>query len=456
MTATANDIPARKSGGRPLFVPAVATLIALFVLVVLGPAMTNGGPPSGNILRQAIFTALLLGTMWAAGVFKKPSKLLSLPIILMAAVAWCWISVAWSDVPMISVRRVLLTTIIIWIVFLAVDDCGYDRTVKTIMVGLAVLLFINFIAVAVSPATAIHHFTAGEDRGLIGDWRGVLPQKNFTGEFCAFTILFFTFAPPKLPRKTQSDTKAKVPRELIVGVAIRTVVVLAAAFFLFKTESKTSMGMAAMGLLGGAMFLFLSPRARMIAVPFAALAGMAVMLFWADSWVESVGPFAKPTAFTGRVQIWPHLISYIRDHPLNGSGYGAFWNIGDESPIFTYSKTWVTTIASGHNGYLDLAAQVGIPGLILAVVAAFVMPLYKLLSSQSVSRWRGALLIGMIIFCVGHNMTESGLFDRDVIVWAFLLITLALTEVATGKRLPSSSSKSRPRSRRKRALPSFD
>jgi len=66
------------------------------------------------------------------------------------------------------------------------------------------------------------------------------------------------------------------------------------------------------------------------------------------------------------------------------------------------------------------------------------------------------LLVGMFVFCMGHNMTESGLFDRDVIVWVFLLITLALTEVATGKRLPSSSSKSRPRSRRKRALPSFD
>jgi len=455
MTATANDIPARKSGGRPLFVPAVATLIALFVLVVLGPAMTNDGPPSGNILRQAIFTALLLGTMWAAGVFKKPSKLLSLPIVLMAAVAWCWISVAWSDVPMISLRRVLLTTIIVWIVFLAVEDCGYDRAVKTIMTCLVALLLLNYTAVIVSPGTAIHQLAEAEDKGLIGDWRGVLPQKNFTGEFCAFTILFFTFAPPKLPRKTQSDSKIKITRELIVGVAIRTIVVLAAAFFLFKTESKTSMGMTAMGLLGGAMFLLLSPRARMIAVPFAALAGMGVMLFWADSWVESVGPFAKPTAFTGRVQIWPHLVSYIQDHPLTGSGYGAFWNIGDESPIFTYSKTWVATIASGHNGYLDLAAQVGIPGLILAVAAAFVMPLYKLLTSQSVSRWRGALLIGMIIFCVGHNMTESGLFDRDVIVWVFILITLALTEVATGKRSPSSS-KSRSRSRRKRALPSFD
>ncbi|WP_299173222.1 O-antigen ligase family protein [uncultured Brevundimonas sp.] len=455
MTATANDIPARKSGGRPLFVPAVATLIALFVLVVLGPAMTNGGPPSGNVLRQIIFTALLLGTIWAAGVFKKPSKLLSLPVVLMVAVAWCWISVTWSDVPMISARRVLLTTIIIWIVFVAVEDCGYDRTVKTIMVCLAALLLLNYITVISSPATAIHHFVEGEDKGLIGDWRGVLPQKNFTGEFCAFTILFFAFSPPKL-RKTSLNSKNKIPRELIVGMAIRVIVILAAAFFLFKTESKTSMGMAAMGLVGGAMFLFLSHRARMIAVPFAALVGMVVMLFWADSWKESVGPFFSPTAFTGRVQIWPHLVSYIQDHPLTGSGYGAFWNIGDESPIFTYSETWVTTIASGHNGYLDLGAQVGITGLILAVVAAFVIPLYKLLTSQSVPRWRGALLVGMFVFCMGHNMTESGLFDRDVIVWVFLLITLALTEVATGKRLPSSSSKSRPRSRRKRALPSFD
>ncbi len=179
---------------------------------------------------------------------------------------------------------------------------------------------------------------------------------------------------------------------------------------------------------------------------------MIGMLYWAGTWKEAIGPFAKPTAFTGRVQIWPHLVSYIQDHPLTGTGYGAFWNIGDSSPIYAYSKNWVSTISSGHNGYLDLASQIGLPGLIVAVLAAFVIPLYKLLTSQSLPRWRGALLVSMIVFCAGHNMTESGLFDRDVIVWVFLLITIALTEIATRKRSSSSSSS---RSRRKRSLPSF-
>ncbi|OGN51213.1 MAG: hypothetical protein A2352_03050 [Caulobacterales bacterium RIFOXYB1_FULL_67_16] len=456
MTVAAKDGGGRRSGGRPLIIPAVGTLLALFVLVVLGPAMTNGGPPTGNVVRQAIFTALLLGAVWAAGAFKQPLKLLKLPVLFLATIAWCWISVSWSIVPMISLRRILLTTIVIWTVFLVVEDCGYDRTVKVVMAALFGLLLINYAAVVVSPETAIHHLVPGEDKGLVGDWRGVLPQKNFAGAFCAFTILFFAFSPSRSWRYSLADLKKKIPRELIISLAIRAVTIAAAAFFLFKTESKTSMGMAAMGLLAGAIFIFLPQRARMIAVPFVALSSLAAMLFWAESWRESVGPFSKPTDFTGRVQIWPHLVSYIQDHPLTGTGYGAFWNIGDESPIFEYSKTWVATLASGHNGYLDLAAQVGLPGLLLAVMAAFVVPFYKLLTSSTVSPWRGALLVGMLVFCAGHNMTESGLFERDVIVWVFLLITVALAEIAT--RPPSAAARtgSRSRSRRKRALPSFD
>lgn len=429
--------------------------MALFVLTVLGPAMTDGGPPSGNILRQVIYTGLLIGTMWMVGVFRKPSKLLVVPISILAAVAWCWISVSWSLAPAISARRVMLTTMIIWLVFLTVEECGYDRTVKALMIALFALLVLNYAAVIISPHTAIHQAAETEDVGLIGDWRGVLPQKNFTGEFCAFTILFFAFFQRRPSRKNADTPQKKWPTDRIVNYGMRAAVIAASGFFLIMSESKTSIGMAAMALAGGAIYLLLPAKTRMIVVPFAVLAATGAMLYWAGTWIEAVGPFHNPTGFTGRVQIWPHLVAYIQDHPLTGTGYGAFWNIGDESPIYAYSKNWVATVSSGHNGYLEIASQVGIPGLILTVIAAFVMPLYKLLSSTSIAPWRGALLISMIIFCAGHNMTESGLMDRDVIVWVFLLITIALIDIASGTKKPESASRSS-RKRRKRALPSFD
>jgi O-antigen ligase len=125
------------------------------------------------------------------------------------------------------------------------------------------------------------------------------------------------------------------------------------------------------------------------------------------------------------------LMNFVADNWL-GSGYGSFWNIGPLSPIFTYAGNngWITRIASGHNGYLDVAAQIGIPGLLLAVIVLILLPIYTLLTNDQIDRSRGALLIASLIFCAGHNVTESTLLDRDMFVQVYLMLTLALLQRA--------------------------
>jgi hypothetical protein len=68
-----------------------------------------------------------------------------------------------------------------------------------------------------------------------------------------------------------------------------------------------------------------------------------------------------PRTFTGRVLIWRALMNFIGDHFWLGTGYGSFWNVGDDGPIYRYASGWVTRISEGHNGYLDLACQLGVP-----------------------------------------------------------------------------------------------
>ena len=76
---------------------------------------------------------------------------------------------------------------------------------------------------------------------------------------------------------------------------------------------------------------------------------------------------SDPGALSGRAQIWPLLISYSQQHPWTGAGFGSFWQIGDNSPIWELTDGWVAEIAShGHNGYLDLIVTIGYPGMLLA------------------------------------------------------------------------------------------
>jgi O-antigen ligase len=433
----------RRTGPRPFLIPAVYVLFVVLTLMVIAPIITANGPMSGtgNIFRQVSYAILFGVTLWAVGAFKQRSKLLTVPVTLVVTLAWCVISLTWAIDPVIGARRLLLTVMVIWTIFMVIDDCGYDRTIKTIMIFMTALLVANYVAIAVWPS-AIHSLADSMDVGLVGDWRGLLPQKNFTGAICALTILTFTFGGQRM------------------WLALRLGIIVAATYYLMRTQSKTSMGMLLTALAAGVVALRFNPKYRVFLIPVLTVISITAMMVSIKWWDEMLGPFARKDALTGRVQIWPHLISYAKDHPLTGSGYGSFWNIGDSSPVYQYTKNWVSELGNGHNGYLDLLVQIGLPGLILAVVATILAPAGKLLTTASASRSQVALLAAMLVFCAGHNMTESSLLERDTIIEVFLMFTIALTGVVTrrssGKVRSSSSdgrSSSSSSSRRKSSTP---
>src|SRR5690606_37833284 len=107
------------------------------------------------------------------------------------------------------------------------------------------------------------------------------------------------------------------------------------------------------------------------------------------------------------------------------------------SPVFTYASNWVTRVTVGHSGYFDQLAAVGFPGLILMVFALIVWPLFRLLASTSISPQQGALISTIIIFSIGHNVTESSLFERDMNVSVLLYFGAAFAQVTTKVSLPS-------------------
>jgi O-antigen ligase len=218
---------------------------------------------------------------------------------------------------------------------------------------------------------------------------------------------------------------------------LRLAVILATSYFLYRTGSKTSMGVLVAAIGIGAIYSLYNPRYRALLLPGAMLA-VASAILWIYLHIDQiVAPLYSQTALTGRVQIWAVQIGYAQDHPLLGAGYGSFWNIGETSPVYQYGRGWVRDLASGHNGYLDLLAQIGFPGLILALLAVFILPAARLFTSQTVRRSRGAMLLAMIVFGAGHNLTEASLMDRDTIVQLFLMFAVALVGVAcSSRRLP--------------------
>jgi O-antigen ligase len=321
--------------------------------------------------------------------------------------AWCWISSTWAVDFSIAIRRLTLTTITFWTLFLCVEHAGYERTIRMMRWLLLITLVIDYMNVMVSPL-AIETASDAAEQAIAGSWRGIQAQKNFAGAVCAILILLYLFGPKKSAALSHTVFKWGV--------------IAAAAYFLHRTNSKTSMGVLAISILLGMVYSAFGSRNRLWLIP---LLGSATLLAGILA-VQNSQTLYDPAAFTGRSQIWLVVLHYIREHLWLGSGFGTFWNIGSISPVYHYTHSWVAKVASGHNGYLDLVAQIGLPGFVLTMIAMVLQPVRILLSNTAIPSQRGALLVAIFFFCIGHNFTESTILTTSVILELILVIVLAL------------------------------
>ncbi|GGE83940.1 O-antigen ligase family protein [Sphingomonas prati] len=420
----------RAATGQPVL--AMLALLALLLLTLAGPIMTmNGGDVEGQgrVYRQLGYFLIAGLAFISVNPLRHPERVLAVAIPLVVALAWCWISLTWALYPEIAVRRLVLTTIVLWSVFVLVRQLGYDRTLAIVRIALLAALIANFTAVLIDPLFAIH----GSEEGLAGDWRGVMMHKNIAGQACALTAIFFAFDRQKLPLAAQLG---------VIGAAV---------MFLVLSNSKTAMAACAIAIPAGFLFLRFFPvlqraadrigrrrHARWIAilVPVAILT--AALFLYRDS---ALSVLNDPAAFTGRTLIWRALFLSFLENPVLGVGYGSYWNVGPAGPIYRYANfAWVEGVSQGHNGYLDLLVQIGLPGLLLVLFAVVVWPVRRMLGTPDLPPATAGLIGAVILFCLIHNGSESTLFDRDTIGQVFLMVVLALAHagrvsvVRTGSR----------------------
>ncbi len=392
--------------------------VAFFAMVLLAPAMVVremaigdiSASGEGSVVRQIGYVLILLFSIFATWKQGPGLKALIMPWPLMLALGWCWISLAWAINPGVAVRRLVLMTIVVWNTFIIMQAAGYDRTIKVLRFLFVAILIAGYITVAIAPSIGIHMMLDGDIQlTVVGNWRGLMGHKNIAGAACAITLMLFLY-----------DTKQIKP-------VLRWAVLLAAAFFLYKAQSKTSFGMLLIALLCGWIFQRYDERIRSFAIPMIMFLTAAGWFFYSTYQSFVFENLLNPKFFTGRGFIWDAMIRYAGEHLLLGAGYGSFWDAGTDSPIYDYGQGFVKTAGSGHNGYLDLLVAVGVPGVLLAVFAAVVWPAWKLLASR-ITPQRGALAVALLVFCMGHNVTESSLLERDTLVGVIMMVAVAIAQ----------------------------
>ncbi len=391
-------------------------VLGLLGLTMIGPAMTMGGDQlggGGSAARQFLYIGTAVLILVALRPFIRPSRSLVIPLPIMFALGYCAFSLSWSIAPQVGARRLLLTTVIIWSVFASVRHLAFETVVGLLRTALFAAVLGNIATAVLLPRIGVHQADDVLDKNLIGEWCGFMMQKNIASAATAYAILLLLFGGGR------RSWNWRVP-----ALAV-------AAFLLVKTGSRTSIGMCCGAALLGCVYLGYNARYRIALLVSLILALLAAAALPDLLQVDLASPFRDPKVLSGRLDVWDVVLRYSHDHPLRGAGYGSFWDVGPASPVFLYGKGWVVDLAQGHDGYLDLLATIGIPGLSIVVFAVLVLPLFRVLASRAAEGARGAMLISTIMFCAGQNATETSLFDRDSISQVMLMFAVALVIKAT-------------------------
>jgi O-antigen ligase len=246
-------------------------------------------------------------------------------------------------------------------------------------------------------------------------WRGFSIEKNGLGQVSVVCILlsFFIY-------KTETGRP-----KFIAAVAV-----LFSLALLFGARSMTSISTFLLLAFAGTLLsidkifkpLGLGRSASVTIFLFIILAA-ALVIFVSpeiiDIITESVG---KDPTLSGRTNLWTAMLISIMQHPIQGTGYLAFWSVNPPSAYLKHIYDLFIWIPNqSHNGYLDITNEIGFVGLgiFLIMIVRYFASLRRL---NYPNPWVWILIASLVI-----NLQESVLFRLDHLVgWLFILAYMFL------------------------------
>jgi O-antigen ligase len=380
----------------------------------------DSGTGAGDMWRQITYLGAF--ALIAVGALQRDATRVfaTLPPVLAILLLWCLMTSLWAVQPGVTMRRAALEIVIVLSATMGVHALGAERAFTFLRFILGAVLIVNFISIPTLQQAV--HLPGEADPALVGNWRGLYFHKNITGAVCAIAALLFLFR--------ALETRKLVPWLLSFG----------AVFFTVMTRSKTSLGLIPVGIAGGLLFRYTRPHTLtrwILAVSGVLLVSLAVFAAMAD--YDSIMRFlTDPQELTGRVAIWQGELAFLRDHPLQGSGFGSFADTGKISPLYNYvSDKWVQGEAHGHNAYLQLAVTIGGIGFLLAMIAFIVRPVLEFRHIEKPAQISFYTpLFAMFAFIVLHNFVESDYLEGDGPAWVTFVLVLAGLRARENPRPP--------------------
>jgi exopolysaccharide production protein ExoQ len=401
-----------KASPHTTYYSALLTTFVVLTLVGLRPLLPhvqNAGLVEwndGTAERQILYLVLLGLTVLPILRSRLTTLASAIPVLFVAVLAWSAITLLWSAAPLIGLRRLALTAIVIATVFLLVSQLPPLQVLKVLKRSATALVVCSFFLCLILPTVTIHQ-PADSSADLVGSWRGLFPMKIPAAIVASLVGLWLW------------DDVLRRPR-------ISTSILLAISFsFLLMTHGKAAIGFTTllMPIVAIARFWMTRHAARRIWLAVCVVAALFLCLTLAFEF-DFRAFEDDPRMFTGRGVVWNYAWQLISNRWLLGYGFGSIFDVGFASPLLSIARNdWSILITHAHNGYLDLAASTGIVGLMLALASIALLPVTVFLRlSKPDYVIIGPIFVSFTLFLLAHNLLETSLFNRNDNAWVLFLL----------------------------------
>jgi O-antigen ligase len=400
---------AAPSGARPgaAWLPraeaiACFAILALMSGALLAPLFAPDQKPDSVPWLRTIWLPVYGGVAGLLLVSPLRMSRVVLPAVMgLILVGWALASYRWSIAPDLTLRRsvaLLFTTVF----GLHLASRYAWRDLIGLFAGVFLVLAVgSYVASLLFPGFGVHATIHP------GAWKGLWYEKNELGGQMVLGTLACASAAIVRPEQ----------RRLWIFGAI-----LAAGLVIASTSTTALLGLLI--VCGGLMGLALLRRGGAVAVftLWTALAGaaafLAVVLLAPDVFFALVG---KDATLTGRVPIWIVVLDHvIPNRPLLGYGFNTYF-IPTNPDYLRLVDIVGWPAPHAHNGYLNLAVELGLPGAALGVLI-----LLRLLvgAVRSLNDERASWALQMLVFAISFailNMVEASLL-RISDNWEYTLL----------------------------------
>jgi O-antigen ligase len=381
-----------------------------------------------RLILLTVSTAILLSRLaMAKQVMRHMNRYFTVFLILVP------LSYFWSIRPSSTLAR-YVSVLSVFEVCLALFVAGthsqqFQRVLRPIV---TLILCGSLVFGMLAPDLAIEH---GLDNSTRNAWHGLIVQKNAFGTFASFGVILWAHA--WLARQVPAW------QGLLFGGSSLACLIL--------SRSTTSLFATVFAVIFLLLLMRSGPALRRY-MPYLVGLFTATILTYAIAvlrLIPGVDLLFKPislitgkdTTFSARSTIWEIIKEHIRYDSYFGSGYGAYW-VGPDptSPSYIFLSRMYFYPSESHNGYLEVANDLGYVGLcvLLGYMITFIRQSLQLMK---VDRAQAALYLGLFFVQAIANLSESYWFQANS---GFVYIFMTLTTVALARSLQLQSPQPQP------------